>query len=498
MATHEPELTVPPLKPPLRNTSAPRDKEPQDVDFEKLKKWQEERIARKLRGEYQSAVLRLGEVVNENIDSPLRLASIRVEGAANTRKSFLGSLVDPFIHTDSSSQTLGSILHDARVVGHLLNETDLFSSVVAKVERSREPLAQANDVDLIFKLREKSRMFLKTSTEIGNNEGGASATCRIRNAFGGAETFESNLSFGTTTRVAFNASLSAPLTPLTRNLNTRGEVSVFGLERDNTFYCSAMEGVRGLKAVVRNGTLRRGLHEVGYEAVLRHIGNLQPTASITMRESAGQSIKSSLFHTWARDTRDDAIYSTRGYFLKLSQEYAGLGGDASFYKGEGHGHIARPLVPGVTLSLAAKAGLVLPVGDRPILFSDRFQLGGPSNVRMFRANSMGARDGSDSIGGDVYWSAGLSLISDLPRKPQWPVKLHGFINAGRLDCVDRSKPLQESLLDTLSKPSVSVGLGIVYRLEPVRVEMNFGLPLVASRYEGARKGFQLGIGLEFL
>ena len=81
-----------------------------------------------------------------------------------------------------------------------------------------------------------------------------SATCRVRNAFGGAETFEANLSFGTTTRVAFNASLSAPLAALTGNLNTRGEVSVFGLERDNTFYCSAMEGVRGLKAVVRVST----------------------------------------------------------------------------------------------------------------------------------------------------------------------------------------------------------------------------------------------------
>ena len=61
-----------------------------------------------------------------------------------------------------------------------------------------------------------------------------------------------------------------------------------------------------------------------------------------------------------------------------------------------------------------------------------------------------------------------------------------------------AKPLQASLTNALSKPSISAGLGIVYRLEPVRVEMNFGVPLVTSRGEGARKGFQLGIGLEFL
>lgn len=61
-----------------------------------------------------------------------------------------------------------------------------------------------------------------------------------------------------------------------------------------------------------------------------------------------------------------------------------------------------------------------------------------------------------------------------------------------------AKPIQEAILATLSKPSISAGVGIVYRLDPVRVEMSFGLPIVAAKGEGARKGFQLGIGLEFL
>ena len=58
----DPELTTPELKPPLHNSAAPRDKEP-DVDLEKLRKWQEERIARKLRGDYEYANMRLSEVV---------------------------------------------------------------------------------------------------------------------------------------------------------------------------------------------------------------------------------------------------------------------------------------------------------------------------------------------------------------------------------------------------------------------------------------------------
>ena len=34
--------------------------------------------------------------------------------------------------------------------------------------------------------------------------------------------------------------------------------------------------------------------------------------------------------------------------------------------------------------------------------------------------------------------------------------------------------------------------------DPVRVEVNLGLPLVAAKGDGTRKGLQVGIGLDFL
>lgn len=44
----------------------------------------------------------------------------------------------------------------------------------------------------------------------------------------------------------------------------------------------------------------------------------------------------------------------------------------------------------------------------------------------------------DSLGGDIYWSTGVSLVSDIPRKPHWPIKSHIFVNAGGLDAMDGS------------------------------------------------------------
>ena len=130
----------------------------------------------------------------------------------------------------------------------------------------------------------------------------------------------------------------------------------------------------------------------------------------------------------------------------------------------------------------------------------------------------------DSVGGEVYWSAGVSLISDIPRKPLWPVKTHVFVNAGRLDLLDKcsffdclffpstldysecwlifrpliAKPLGATLQDMFSTPSISTGMGLIYRFDPIRLEVNVGVPLVASKTDTLRRGIQVGIGMEFL
>ena len=184
----------PPLRPPLANTSSPSDKE-LDEDLEKIRKWQEERIARKLRGEYESSVIHLAELVlvfvfcawsqcanlcscfqiQNNSSTPLRIASVRIDGANRTRESFLGSIVghhmrEPFTQDES---TLQSVLLKARNIGHTLQETGLFHYVDATLEPTRDVTAPVHDVDLVFKTKEKGRLQLKTSTEFGNQEGSA-------------------------------------------------------------------------------------------------------------------------------------------------------------------------------------------------------------------------------------------------------------------------------------------------------------------------------------
>ena len=51
---------------------------------------------------------------------------------------------------------------------------------------------------------------------------------------------------------------------------------------------------------------------------------------------------------------------------------------------------------------------------------------------MFNMNRIGPVDQNDHLGGDLYYSTGLSLISPFPQRPNWNLKCQTFINAGQL------------------------------------------------------------------
>ncbi|CDR35620.1 hypothetical protein NBRC10512_006492 [Rhodotorula toruloides] len=483
--------------------------------------WQRERIERKLRGEYERAGRHLAEIVNDNLDAPLRLNAIRILGAPSTRPSFLSRIFAPYLaplpppsflaatfspdssaHAPPSKQTLRSLLQATRDLTATLEKFDIYRGIEASLERSDSVLSEKEDVDIVLRVREAPKYFLRTSTDVGDGEGNASATAKIRNAFGGAETIEGNVSFGTRTKSAFQVKLD---TPVNSSTTTHADLSVFSAQRDLNFYASCHEATKGAMARLR--TLSSlGYHEFAYEAVLRQIGDLAPTASMSMRDAAGPTVKSSLSHTFTRDTRDDPFVATRGHYLRLRQEYAGLGGDAQFVKAEQEGSISRSLGAGYSASLSARSGLLLPLSrSGTSFFPDRYHLGGPSSVRHFRLNTMGPKDLGDYLGGDAFYAIGASLLTPFKVPTPWRkgegekwwssenLKGHVWVNGGKL--VGTAQPYS-SLLNTA--PSLTCGVGLMYRHSLVRIEANVGVPLVQTQGEGGVKGFQFGLGLSFL
>lgn len=484
-----------------------------------------------------SCLHRVTQFVPPTDHPTLRLANIRLVGSSNVRSSFLNKLCAPYVGRPTALQqllhansdrlnlprpdtptTLREIVTLSAKLADDLHRLDLYKQIdvsfiptpPADGQIAPSPISQEN-VDVLVHLRENPRFWLKSSSDVGNGEGSVSLQGRVRNLFGGAERLEASYEVGTRTRTALQANLTVPVEA---SPDHAFGLSMFSTERDRSYYASHYESLSGLKASLSTANPKKGVsHDFAWECVWRRLGRLSPNASMSIRKARGDDLKSALVHTYLSDTRDQVFLGSEGAFLKSTTELASgwLGGERDHLRWEGETSISRsfassasPWWPawlngeGSGYSLGARAGVISPtsLSTSKLHPSDLFQLGGPTSLRMFAANSLGPKDGPDSLGGTAFWSFGSSLYAPLPKKEHWPLKIHGFFNAGQL--ADPIFAGREALETLVSRPSSSAGLGLLYTQGPLRLELNAGMPLTAVRGDGVRKGLQLGIGIDFL
>lgn len=396
-------------------------------------------------------------------------------------------------------------------------------SIFAHEASRADPSSTPTDIDVFLSVKEKSRITLKTGTEVGNAEGNAYSNLRLRNVFGGAESLNVNAALGTRTRSAYQATFD---TPILSNPDLKFEIGGLATATEKR-WASHEEVVKGGWTKLRWLLSGGHSHELEYTGMWRQITGLSKTASPHVRAAAGDSVKSALTHTWITEQRDHPLLPSRGYRIKTISELAGWGplqGDVAFWRSEAHTQTAISVpVPGasdrkITLTTGFRAGLLYPMGlglhgvPQSSRLNDRFQLGGPTDIRGFRLSGIGPHDGEDAIGGDVYAAGSANLLFPLPGVgSQSPLRFQLFVNGARslaLKSVaprdtSESKAIQKSVLSTMSElrhglPSMAAGLGLVYAHPMARFELNFSLPLMQRKGESSRKGLQFGIGLDFM
>ncbi len=394
-----------------------------------------------------------------------------------------------------------------------------------------DPSTTPSDVSVSVGLRELPRFKLQTGTDVGNGEGSAYGSLLWRNMFGGAEMLTLNAKAGTRTRSAYSANLSAPVLS-----DPDMRIALEGLAS------AAEKPWASHEEVVKGGSLRfswlnalRDSHSIEYSGAWRQVTGLSQSASPTVRQDTGDTVKSAIKHTFHRERRDNPQLPQDGYMLRSMLEVAGfgpLGGDVAFSKGELEmsGAIPIPLPgskerTGISIGAGFRTGMLwpLPLGYNlagkalPSRINDRFLLGGPTDVRGFKLGGLGPHDGQDSVGGDLFAAGSVNVLLPLPYKgPDSGLRFQVFANAGRLVALQdegRSKKLDpqgmrpgavgkgmfRAFKDLASgAPTMAAGVGLVYAHPVARFELNFSLPLVLRRGEVGTKGLQLGVGINFL
>ncbi|CAJ2504668.1 Uu.00g120620.m01.CDS01 [Anthostomella pinea] len=478
---------------------------------------------------------RMMEMLSHNQTLPVTLSSVQIHGAKHTRRSFLDPLFQPLVEDSrNANYTLSDMLDQVGGAVEKLQRFDIFHpQIVFHLSRPShlDPSSSPTDLDVSLRVREKSRLLLKTGTDLGNTEGSAYGSMLLRNVFGGAESLSLSASTGTRTRSAYSAEFG---TPIGSNPNLR--LSIDGLASStHKPWASHEEVLKGGGLKLNWASASGDRFQLGYGGMWRQLTGLAPGASPTVRGDAGDSVKSAISYLFQRDRRDNPMLPQSGYMIKTVTEIAGwglLGGDVGFSKSEIEVSGAVPVsIPGlrgpsgVSVGGGFRAGLLYPLplsygmgGAAPSRLNDRFTLGGPTDVRGFSLGGLGPRDGADALGGDVFAAGSVNMLIPLPRAgPDSPFRLQLFANGGRLVAMRNKTKSNDTASGQLmgagtvwdgmvsatkdmgtGLPSIAAGFGLVYAHPVARFELNFSLPLATRLGEESRKGLQVGVGINFL
>ena len=123
----------------------------------------------------------------------------------------------------------------------------------------------------------------------------------------------------------------------------------------------------------------------------KEIYDVDPSASLSIRDQEGFSTLSSIYASLSRNTTDYRMDPRSGSLSSASIEYAGLGGTEKFIKYElDHRHF-YPLFWKFVFSAHGRLGYVQEIGNEPIPIDERYYLGGLNSLRGFETREVGPR-----------------------------------------------------------------------------------------------------------
>ncbi len=205
-----------------------------------------------------------------------------------------------------------------------------------------------------------------------------------------------------------------------------------------------------------------------------------PDLSKAVCESNGDRLTSLIGFSLIYNSLDDQYNPRDGFYGKVTNEFAGLGGDAYFWRGTARGRAYREIVPafGVVGMLALEGGVMQALND-DLRIQDQFFLGG-SKVRGFASGGIGPRDiaSGEALGGRYYVAGTAEAVFPIPFLPP-EAGLSGavFADAGSLWGVDPDIVSRNGGAGTIESNDfrlrASGGLGLLWRspFGPIRADV---------------------------
>lgn len=184
---------------------------------------------------------------------------------------------------------------------------------------------------------------------------------------------------------------------------------------------------------------------------------------------------------------------TEGYFIKLDQDVAGLGGDNKFLRHELHADWYYTIVPEFVFNLGISAGHIFGIGGEKVKLANRFFLGG-TTFPGFQYGGVGPsdRDTGDLLGGNTYYVGSAELRFPLGLPEELRIYGRAFTYAGTLYDIDVSGPT----LEDSSKLRLSSGLGVSWLSPLGPLSLDFTQALIKNQLDQT-EFFTVNFGTQF-
>jgi outer membrane protein insertion porin family len=240
-------------------------------------------------------------------------------------------------------------------------------------------------------------------------------------------------------------------------------------------------------------------HFVNYSFSDQSISNINPNASIAIKNLEGDFLSSAIAQTFSYDKRNNNINPTDGYFLSLTQTYTGIGGNIKTIKHEGTAGLYVPIYKEDFVAKFLLRGGIIDGMGQDVRNNFGFFLGG-NDFRGFEFAGLGPRavrdgDSMGVIGGNQFYvaTAELRFPLGLPKD----LGIHGilFSDNGTVKGVDEISKRNGDVIDTGSLRS-SYGLSIAWSspMGPIRLDFS----KIAKKEDFDRtQNFQFSFGTTF-
>lgn len=221
--------------------------------------------------------------------------------------------------------------------------------------------------------------------------------------------------------------------------------------------------------------------------------------------AAGDRMTSSISYALTYTNFDNEQFTREGYGIRVSQEIAGLGGDAQFIKTTAKASYFDVISEAADLigTIKVGAGYVQAIGGNNLNVFEHLYLGGET-VRGFDTKGIGPRTFSgttnvDAVGGTTYFNASAQLSAPFPAVPRdFGLRLNLFADAATLygNDIAASAFGTQTLTGSSMEWRSSVGVGITWASPFGPLDFYYAEPVAKQSFDKIRR-FGFGAATRF-